>query len=139
MLQSLNLAGVNIDEVKRELQKVLNKNQVVLNEVFAIALKSIARELLQAGIVNRAVYKSPTYDAIIDSFVNGMKLRNEISGVEEYCKTFLKALSNAGGPVADAGEMIETKWIKAVKEKCGVDLKLLESSSYGELLMYGDI
>ena len=138
MLQSLNLAGVNIDEVKRELQKVLNKNQVVLNDVFAIALKSIAGELLQAGIVNKAVYESPTYDRIIESFVTGMKLRNEMSGVEEYCKKFLQALSNVGGPVAAAASMITDEWTKAVKEKCGVDL-LSGSSSYGELLMYKDI
>ena len=90
------------------------------------------------NIIRKAVKKSPTYDAIIKSFVNGMKLQSKISKVEEHCKNFLKALSVIGGPVADASDMIKREWIKAVKEKCGVDL-LLGSSSYGELLMYGDI
>ena len=76
------------------------------------------------NIINKAVKKAPTYDAIIDSFVNGMKLRNEMSGVKEHCKKFLKALSNVGGSVADAAVMIETEWIKVVKVKYGFDLKL---------------
>ena len=77
------------------------------------------------NIINKAVQKKPTYDAIISSFINGMKLRSEISEVEEYCKKFLKALSNVGGSIADAADFtIKKKWIKAVKEKCGVDLIL---------------
>ena len=113
--------------MKKELHKVLNENQVVLNEIFAATpetLAEIAREMNAVNIITKAVKENPAYDAIINSFVSGMKLRRDISKVEEHCKKFLKALSNVGGPVADAGEMIETEWIEAVKEKCGVDLKL---------------
>ena len=113
--------------MKRELESVLNENQVVLHNSFTVTagtLGEIARELSQVNIINKAVKKAPTYDAIIDSFVNGMKLRNEMSGVEEHCKKFLKALSNVGGSVADAAVMIEAEWIKVVKVKYGVDLKL---------------
>ena len=113
--------------MKKELHKVLNENQVVLNDIFTETpetLAEIAREMNAVKIIGKAVKEKPAYDAIINSFVNGMKLRSEISKVEEHCNKFLKALSNAGGPVADAGEMIKTEWIKAAKEKCGVDLKL---------------
>ena len=123
----LNFLGVRVDKVKRELENVLNEKQVLLHNSFTVTpetLGEIARELSAVNIINKAVKKAPTYDAIIDSFVNGMKLKKEISGVEEYCKKFLKALSNIGGPVDDAASMITDEWTKAVKEKCGVDLTL---------------
>ena len=127
--------------MKKELKNVLNKNQIVLNDIFAATpetLAEIAREMNAMNIISKTVKEKPEYDAIINSFVSGMKLRSEISEVEEHCKKFLKALSVIGGPVADAGDMIKRKWIEAVKEKCGVDL-LSGSSSHGELLMYADI
>ena len=42
-----------------------------------------------------------------------------MSAIEGHCVKFLKALSNIGGPVADAAEMIQEKWREAVRDEAG--------------------
>ena len=113
--------------MKKRLENVLKENQVTLHEVFIETqetLNDIARALSAVNIIGRAVQREPTYESIIGSFINGMKLKNDISDIEEHCVKFLTALSSVGGPVADASDMIKKKWMKAVREKCTVGLNI---------------
>ena len=113
--------------MKRRLENVLKENQVTLHDVFIETqetLNDIARALSAVNIIGRAVQREPTYESIIGSFINGMKLKDDISDIEEHCIKFLTALSSVGGPVADASDMIKEKWMKAVREKCTVGLNV---------------
>ena len=74
-------------------------------------LKDIARALNAVNIIGKAVQREPTYESIIGSFINGMKLKDNISDIEEHCVKFLTALSGVGGPVAEASDMIKKKWM----------------------------
>ena len=113
--------------MKKRLENVLKENQVTLHDVFIETqetLNDIARALSAVNIIGRAVQREPTYESIIGSFINGMKLKDDISDIEEHCVKFLTALSSVGGPVSDASDMIKKKWMKAVREKCTVGLNI---------------
>ena len=86
-----------------------------LSEVFQYSIGSIANELLQVGIITHEVQKSATYDSMIGSFVSAMSLLDTQPELEEYCVTFLKALSKVGGPVAHAARKIQTKWTETLR------------------------
>ena len=86
-------------------------------------MSDISDELLQAGIITRAVQRSPTYDAIINQFVGGMKFICTQRDLEEHCKKFITALTNVGGPLIKAAQMIQKDWIDKVRE-LGTELHL---------------
>ncbi|XP_019863221.1 PREDICTED: uncharacterized protein LOC109592121 [Amphimedon queenslandica] len=104
----------SLNKIKKKLEIVLRENQVTLHDIFMETqdtLKGIARALNAVNIVDKAVQKEPTYESIIGSFINGMKLKDNYSDIEEHCVKFLTALSGVGGPVAEASDMIKKKWM----------------------------
>ena len=99
----------------KNIKQVLMENQVILNEVFQLSLNDITNELLQIGIITKSVKVEPTYDKIIGSFLVGIAFIDDQSKLEERCDKFLSALSNVGGPVADAVNMLRKEWKKAME------------------------
>ena len=79
-------------------------------------MSNVADELLQVGIISKSVHKSPTYDNIIGSFVAGLKFIDSLDEVKGQCDKFLSALSNVGGPVAFAVNMLRRKWDQVMHE-----------------------
>ena len=74
-------------------------------------MNSISDQLLQAGIITQDIHRSsPSYDDIIDSFLAGLKFIRKQSDLKKECDTFLSALSNIGGPVARAADMLRDEW-----------------------------
>ena len=115
----LKCLGANIDLIKKNLHQVLHDNQVVLSEIFDVTpetLTEIARELSQVNIITNAAQKKPTYDAIVEMFRAGLKLKKSLSDIEGRCVKFLTALSNVGGPVADAADMLRDEWTASISE-----------------------
>ena len=100
----------NIDAIKQNLEEVLTKNQVALKRAFNLSLSNVADELLQAGIISKSVHESPTYDNIIGSFVVAVSFIDNLDEVKGQCDKFLSALSNVGGPVAFAVNMLRREW-----------------------------
>ena len=100
----------DIDAIKQSVKGVLVHNQVALKEAFNLSLSNVADELLQAGIISKSVHESPTYDNIIGSFVAGLTFIRKQSDLKKECDTFLSALSNIGGPVARAADMLKDEW-----------------------------
>ena len=98
--------------------------QADLHDTFQMSIGSISNQLLQADIITSDVQKSPSYDAIINQFVSGMKFKRTQRNLEEHCKKFITALTNVGGPVKDAALMIQEDWIDIVKRELGIELQL---------------
>ena len=95
-----------------------------MNEIFTETqdiLKDIARELSQANIITKTVQKAPTYDAVIGNFSSGIKLKRSSSDIERHCVKFLTALSNVGGPVADAADMLKEEWTSILPSDINLD------------------
>ena len=101
---------VDLDIVKGKIKDVLMKNQVSLKEAFRLSLQSISDQLLQAGIISQDIHRSPSYDDIIGSFLAGLTFIRRQTKLKERCNTFIAALSNVGGPVADAVDMLKEEW-----------------------------
>ena len=100
----------DLDIVKEKIKDVLVKNQVSLKEAFRLSLQSISDQLLQVGIISQDIHRSPSYDDIIGSFLAGLTFIRRQSKLKERCNTFIAALSNVGGPVADAVDMLKEEW-----------------------------
>ena len=85
-----------------------------LSEVFDYCIHSIAEELFKAGIIAREVQIMKRYESMIGSFVSAMNFKRTMFDLERHCVKFLKALSEVGGPVAAAADMIREEWTEAV-------------------------
>ena len=110
-----NCIGIDIKTMIKNIKQVLTENQVNLNEVFRLSINDIANELLQIGIITKSVQAEPTYDKIIGCFLVGIDFIDDQSEIEKECDRFLSALSNVGGPVARASNMLRKKWKKAIE------------------------
>ena len=106
---------VGLGAIKQKLEDVFIDNQVSLKRAFQLSLRSVSDELYQARIITQDIHKSPTYDDIIGSFISGISFINNLSQLEERCDKFLSALSNVGGPVADAADMLREEWDRVKK------------------------
>ena len=106
-----SLAPDDLDAIKQKLEDILIKNQVALKKAFRLSLSSISDQLLQAGIITQDIHRSsPSYDDIIDSFLAGITFIDNLDEVKGQCEKFLSALSNVGGPVAFAVNMLRREW-----------------------------
>uniref|UniRef100_A0A1X7UMC2 Uncharacterized protein n=1 Tax=Amphimedon queenslandica TaxID=400682 RepID=A0A1X7UMC2_AMPQE len=114
---------VDVSSVIKILDKVLNENQVAINDAFEGSIPDIARELSQCDIITKSVLKSPTYEAIIGNFRSGMRCTDTLLSLENYCFSFLQGLGNVGGPVNKAAKMLEKKWIEAVRKETGAEIE----------------
>ena len=114
----------NKNNIIKILEQVLADNYVSLHDVFQESIGAISNELFQAGIITNGVQKSPSYDKIISQFVGGMKFISTQKELEEYCKVFIKALTNVGGPFTRAAQTVKEKWIDTVKQELGIALQL---------------
>ena len=108
-------SGNELNAVKQKLEDVFIDNQVPLKKAFQLSLRSVSDELYQARIITQDIHKSPTYDDIIGSFISGISFIDNLSQLEERCDKFLSALSNVGGPVADAADMLRKEWDRVKK------------------------
>ena len=97
-------------DLKGKVENVLMKNQVSLKRAFSLSLSDISDELLQVGIVTKSVQESPSYDGIIGSFLAGLTFIDSQSVLKDQCNKFLSALSNVGGPVTFAVNMLRKEW-----------------------------
>ena len=121
-LQSgFSIIDFDVNNAKRMLKEVLTMHHVDLTDACQYSHTAIANELLQVGIITRDVQISPTYDSMIGSFLSGMRFRSTQSELEGHCVKFLKALSNVGGPVADAAGKLQEEWALAVEGQLQFD------------------
>lgn len=102
----------DITSIIKKIELILTNNHVALNAAFELSLTAVANKLFQEHIISSDVYKSPSYDGIIESFKASLKFKRSLPAVGEHCSKFLKALSNVPGPVSDAAEMIKDEWIE---------------------------
>ena len=87
-----------------------------MKKAFNLSLSNVADELLQAGIISKSVQESPTYDNIIGSFIVVVSFIDSLDEVKGQCDKFLSALSNVGGPVAFAVNMLRREWDQVMHE-----------------------
>ena len=87
-----------------------------MKEAFRFSLSSISDQLLQVDIITQDIHRSPSYDDIIGSFLAGITFIDNLDEVKGQCDKFLSALSNVGGPVAFAVNMLRREWDQVMHE-----------------------
>ncbi|XP_019854852.1 PREDICTED: uncharacterized protein LOC105313565 [Amphimedon queenslandica] len=108
-----------IKSITDSLIAVLRNRQVVLSKVFEDSLPDIALGLSAANIITHSVRKNPSYDSIIRNFITGLEMKSSIAELEVHCMDFLEALSNIGGPVTGAADMLRRKWMEETNLQLG--------------------
>ena len=79
-------------------------------------LQQFARELCAKSIITRHGIDDPSFDNIMRTFCAGIKLKESQSKLENYCSTFIDILVTIGGPLEEAGKVINDKWKECLSQ-----------------------
>ena len=116
---------VDIIQVVKCIELVMEKNHAKLTRLFKTgSLKTVADELLEAGIITRDVQTNPTSDNIINCFLSGFVFKDELEEIEEYCTKFFNAFYEIRGPYVDAANKIRKSIQESVRDKLGIQLNV---------------
>ena len=103
----------------------MEKNHAKLTRLLKTgSLKTVADELLEAGIVTCDVQTNPTSDNIINCFLSGFVFKDELEEIEEYCMKFFNAFYEIRGPYVDAANKIKKSIQESVRDKLGIQLNV---------------
>ena len=116
---------VDTSQVIKCIELVMEKNHAKLCRLFKTgSLKTLADELLEAGIITRDVQTDPTSDTIINCFLSGFVFKDDLEEIEEYCMKFFNAFYEIGGQFVDAANKIKKSIQDTIIDKLGVQLNI---------------
>ena len=116
---------VDISQVIKCIELVMEKNHAKLTRLFKTgSLKTVADELLEAGIITRDVQTNPTSDNIINCFLSGFVFKDDLEEIEEYCMKFFNGFYEIRGPYVDAANKIKKSIQESLGNKLGIQLNL---------------
>ena len=129
MINSINFTAtsrtdVNTSQVIKCIKLVMDKNHAKLCQLFQGSLKTVADELLQAGIIPRHVQIDPTNDMIINCFLTGFAFKDKLEEIEEHCGRFFGVFYEIGGQFVDAANKIKRSIQEMVRDELGVQLNI---------------
>ena len=87
-------------------------------------MKTVADELLEAGIITCDVQTNPTSDNIINCFLSGFVFKDDLDEIEEYCTKIFNAFYEIRGPYVDAANKIKKSIQQSVRDKLGTQLNV---------------
>ena len=116
---------VDTIQVIKCIELVIERNHAKLCRLFKTgSLKTLADELLEAGIITRDVQTNPTSDTIINCFLSGFVFKDELEEIEEYCVKFFNAFYEIRGPYIDAANKIKKSIQDTIIDKLRVQLNI---------------
>ena len=116
---------VDTSQVISCIELVMENNHAKLTRLFKTgSLKTVADELLEAGIITRDVQTNPTSDNIINCFLSGFVFNDDLEEIEEYCMKFFNAFYEIRGPYVDAANKIKKSIQESVRDKLGIQLNV---------------
>ena len=122
-INPLNIVGTT-DQLIQCIKEVMERKHASLSKLFEDSLKSVANEMLQAGLITQALAREPSFDAINGSFLNAMDFMEEFEEIEQHCTKFISVFFKLGGPFLAAGRAIKKNIVEAAG-KLGVDIKII--------------
>ena len=115
---------IDTSQVIKCIELVMERNHAKLCRLFKGSLKTLADELLEAGIIPRHVQTNPTDDMIINCFLSGFVFKDELEEIEDYCVKFFNAFYKIGGQFVDAANKIKKSIHDTIIDKLGVQLNI---------------
>ena len=114
---------VEVDKVKKVIQKVLRKYYSKLETLLNEGLKEIAVNMFSNNLVSRCTKKEPSVGKMMSEFTSGMDFISDCQELVQYCKLFLSILSEQGGPFKRAADKLAQEWTVNIKKEVSVNLE----------------
>lgn len=114
----------NLDAIKRNLARTLNKLHSNFENLANQSLTSVANQMLSAGVINTEINRAPTFNAIVDSFISFVNCAQRKETIQEHCRKFLRALINVGPPIEGVAHTIREQWIDVNLKELNVKLNI---------------
>ena len=114
---TVSITGI-LKEVRGAIKDVLNSKYAVLGDIVESekTLTKWTGQLRQAGIIDKAITRNPTYHDIIDSFTAALPLLATITDIEAHCQKFIDGLRELGGPATQLADTLREKWRTAARD-----------------------
>ena len=106
-------------EIKSLLSGKTSANAENLRKIFDRNMEEIVDNLYSARVISQSRVMDPSYDAIMEEFLNTLQFLDDDKQLAYHCGKFLKVLISIGGPTKICGE-----WIKREIEKIGLEISL---------------
>ena len=79
--------------------------------------------MFAAGLINKEVQKSPSFDGIIGEFKAALSFMRRRSQIETHCAKFLSVFTKLGGSFIIAGSVLQEDWIEVGRTEYGLELQ----------------
>ena len=108
-------------DIRRIVVKELSKCNQQLSDALYNSLPTFSSLMLQNEFISNHVHeKNQKFEVIIHDFKAGLSLLN-LDELRNHCIKFLSVLTEVGGPVIKAAELLRKNWNKKVNEKYKVN------------------
>ena len=91
------------------------------------SIKDFAAQMYSENLITPQIHRNPSFESIMECFIAGFDILDELKEVQGHCGKFFSALYNIGGPL----EKMANKLKKAINEKLQEKMNLGEESHVG--------
>lgn len=110
---------VDLPNVRMTIQSIFTSRYARLCDTMEGCLPTIAKMMMESGLISKHTMKTENYDKIMDDFLAGLEWMNSVSDLEIHCGKFVTILENAGPNQAMAGLELRTALQNEVSQICG--------------------
>ena len=110
---------VDLPNVRMTIQSVFTSRYARLCDTMEGCLPTIAKMMMESGLIGKHTMKTENYDKIMDDFLAGLEWMNSVSDLESHCGKFVSILVNAGPNQEKAGLELKKALQNKVSPICG--------------------
>ena len=108
------MATIVEDDVLKKYRKsvvtAFNSHYYDLSSALEGSMQMFAQKALAAALISPSVMKSKNFDSIATDFLAGLKLKDNVLDVQQYCQHFIDILHDVGGPAVVAAKRLSVRW-----------------------------
>ena len=122
----LGTDNVTIDtkKAKEIIHKILRKHYDSLRDLlYSDLLQKVTHRMYTSGLVSVSVNNSPNFNNLLKEYNVMLRVCRDHSEYITYCQTFIRILSDQGGPLKKISVAIADDWDREIKEKLHISLK----------------
>ena len=113
----------DIEKAKEIIQAILRKHYDSLGDlIHSDLLQKVTQRMYAAGLVSVSVNNSPNFNNLMNEYGVVLKVCRNCSKFITYCRTFIRILSDQGGPLRMISEVIADDWDKEIKKQLHISL-----------------
>ena len=78
--------------------------------------------MFEADLITVDLRDNPVYTDIVEQYTSLFECFSEKQEFEDHCKSFIEALTTAGGPLKRVAAQLQDEWKLTVKTQLHIDL-----------------